>query len=343
MSVFSKGRRAILAGAITIVTTVGLSSTVMADDHVDFSGKTVTMVNFGGPGSPPDVWFRSLVPFLEKHLPGSPKINIVNKPGAGSMISANYTAQALKPNGLNFGSMNAVAMAKAAGGDPSAKFDLRKLNVIGGQKLSRIVVAKKDSIKSIDDLIAAEEPLIIGMESAATVYFENFFKATGIKGKIISSYRRFPDTLQAFRTGEVDAMTMSTIEWLRFGPDLKENGAVAIWQVGFGENGKVVPTDAVDVPTGHAVVEKVNPDAVGSEEWNTMMIQASGQTVSKQVWAPVDTPQAYVNAMADAFVAATSDPEYQALHEKQYGIPVQWTDAKMARGIIDGVLAIYGN
>lgn len=342
MHIISHSRRMFLAASLIIAGTVGLNSPAIADDQADFSGKTVTFVNFGGPGSPPDVWFRSMVPFLEKHMPGNPKIDVVNKPGAGSMISANYTANALKADGLSFGSMNAVAMAKAASGDQSAKFDLNEFNVIGGHKLSRIIIAKKDGITTIDDLIASDEEFVIGMQSAATTYFENFFAATGIKGKIISSYRRFPDTVQAFRTGEVDAITMTTIEWLRFKPDLEKSGAVALWQVGFAEDGKVIPSEAVDTPTGHAIVEKINPDKVGSDEWNAMLVQASGQAVSKQVWAPAGTPDAYVSAIADAFVAATSDPDYQALHEKQYGIGISWTDAAKARSVVDNVLAIYG-
>lgn len=342
MNIISITRRTALAGVITFATSLGLSSIATADGHVDFSGKTVTMVNFGGPGSPPDVWYRSLFPFLTKHLSGNPKINVVNKPGASSMIAANYTAAALKGDGMNFGSMNAVAMNKAAGGNPSAKFDLRTLKIVGAQKLTRLVVVKKDGITNIDDLLASDAEFIMGMESDATPYFDSFFALTGIKGKIISSYQRFPDTLQAFRTGEVDAMPMSVIEWLRFGPDLSKGGAVALWQYGFAEDGKVTATDAVDIPTGHAVVEKVNAAGVGSDDWNVMLIQAAGQAVSNQIWAPADTPDEYVKAMSDAFIAATSDPEFIALHEKQYGLNVEWTGSEKAREIVDGVLAIYG-
>lgn len=340
MNIFLKSRRAILVGAITLATTVSLPSIVMADD-VDFSGETVTVVNFGAPGSPPDVWFRSLIPYLEKNLAGNPKINVVNKPGASSMIAANYTAQALKADGLNYGSMNAVAMNKAAKGDPSAKFDLKKLEIIGAQKLTRIVAVKKEGISNIDDLLAMDGEIIMGMESDATPYFDSFFALTGVKGRIISSYQRFPNTLQAFRTGEVDAMPMSVIEWLRFGPDLEKDGAVAVLQYGFGDNGKVTPTDAIDIPTGHAAVEKANAAGVGSDDWNTMTVQSSGQTVSNQIWAPAGTPAEYVKAMSEAFIAATSDPEFMATHVKQYGLVVEWTGAAKAREVVDSIIEIH--
>lgn len=341
MSNYGITRRCLVAGAMMLTASIGFSSGASAQD-VSFEGKTVDFVNFGGPGSPPDVWMRTLAPFLEKHLAGNPKINVINKPGASSMISANYTAQALKNDGYAIGTMNAVAMNKAASGDPSAKFDLKTLEVVGAQKLTRIVAVKKEGIQSIDDLIGSDIELIVGMESDATPFFDAFFELTGINGKIISSYDRFPNTLQAFRTGEVDAMPMSVIEWLTFGPDLSKDGAVALIQYGFGEDGKVTSTDAIDAPTGNAVAEKVNPDSVGSDAWNVMLVQASGQTVSNQVWAPEGTPKEFVNAYSAAFVAATSDPEFMALHEKQYGLPVEWTDAAKARSVVDGVLAVYG-
>lgn len=342
MTGHSLPRRLALAGAagLAFTATFGLNT---AAHSTEFPCDTLNYVNFGGPGSPPDVWYRSLIPFVEKHLPGNPKINTINKPGAGSMISANYTAQALEPDGCNFGSMNAVAMNKAAKGDPSADFDLRELRMIGAQKLTRLVAVKKEGISSIDDLIGSDVELVVGMESDATPYFESFFALTGIKGRIISSYQRFPDTLQAFRTGEVDAMPMSVIEWLTFGPDLSKDGAVPLIQYGFGNDGVVTPTDVVDIPTGHGVVERVNPGGVGSDDWNVMLVQSSGQTVSNQVWAPAGTPEEYVDALAAGFVAATSDPEFLALHEEQYGLPAEWTNRARARAVVEAILTVHGN
>lgn len=338
MTNISTTRRLVLAG----VAGLALAASVPAS-AADFGGKTINFINFGGPGAPPDVWYRSLVPFLEKHLPGNPTINVINKPGAGSMIAANYTANALEADGLNIGSMNGVAMGKAAQGDDSAKFDLRELEIVGAQKLTRLVAVKKDGLSNVDDLLAADQQLVIGMESNATPYFDAFFGLAGIDAKIISSYQRFPDTLQAFRTGEIDAMPMSVIEWLRFGPDLAKDGAVPMWQYGFAIEGEIVGTPAVDIPTGHAVVEQVNPDGVGSDQWGTMTVQSATSVISNQIWAPAGTPLDHVEALAAGFEAATSDPEFLELHEKQYGLPAEWTGRAAARAAVDGILAVYEN
>ncbi len=335
-------RRALMA--ITASVTLGMASVAAnADDPVSFADETVNIVLFAGPGAPPDIWYRTLAPYLQRHLPGNPDINFINKPGAGSMISANYTAQALDPDGLSVGTMNAVAMDRAARGDTSARFDLRDMRIIGANQLTRVMPVNLDGIETIDDLINSENEVIIGMESDATPYFEAFFGLTGINARIISSYQRFPQTLQAFRTGEVDAMPMSNIEWQTFGPSLAEEGAAAIWQMGYlNADGEVVGVEIPPIPTGHDVVRQVNPDAVGGEAWNVMTIAAAGQSISNEVWAPPGTPDAYVEAWRDAFVAATSDPEFIATHLESYGIEPSWTDGAQAREVVDQILALYG-
>lgn len=342
MSISKMKRRAALAG-IAAFATVASFAAAPAAYAVDFSGKTLNFVNFGGPGSPPDVWYRTLLPFVEKNLPGNPKINVINKPGASSMIAINYTANAMKPDGLNFGSMNGVALNKAASGDPSAKFDLAELEVIGAQKLTRLVAVKKDGIDSPDDLLSLDEPLIIGMESSATSYFNAILGVTGINAKVISSYQRFPNTLQAFRTGEVDAMPISVIEWLRFGPDLEKAGAIPMWQYGLLEDGAVVGTDAVDVITGHELAKMANADAESTPEWKAITTQAATSTISNQIWAPAGTPPEHVEALAAAFEAGANDPEFLALHEKQYGLPAEWMSRDATRAAVDYVIDAYAN
>lgn len=334
-------RREFLAGATALTAATGFAGSALA--QVSFDGQDLEFVNFGGPGSPPDVWLRTLVPFLERHLAGNPTISTTNKPGAGSMISANYTARAIPNDGTAFGSMNAIALGKAAQGNPSAQFDLNEMEIIGAQKLTRVVVIKKEGLSSFDDLLAMDGELIVGMESDATPYFDSLFALTGINGRIISSYQRFPDTLQAFRSGEVDAMPMSVIEWLTFGPDLSNEGAFAAIQYGFAEGGVISATQAVDIPTGHDLVQQLNASAVGTEDWNEMTAQAAGQSVSNQIWAPAGTPVDIVEALSQAFVDATSDPEFQALHIEQYGLPVEWNDRASSRAIVDDIIEIYAD
>ena len=79
-----RGFAGILAGS-ALALTVALAPAVQA---ADFSGKRLRIVVPFNEGGGPDSLPRALQPFMEKHLPGNPKILVVNKPGAGGIVGA---------------------------------------------------------------------------------------------------------------------------------------------------------------------------------------------------------------------------------------------------------------
>ena len=56
----------------------------------DFSGKRLRIIVPFNEGGGTDSLTRALPPFMEKYLPGNPKILVVNKPGAGGIVGGNY-------------------------------------------------------------------------------------------------------------------------------------------------------------------------------------------------------------------------------------------------------------
>src|ERR1700761_6947761 len=57
---------------------------------VDFSGKTLTALVGFSAGGPVDGFARLVASRLGAHLPGKPTVIVQNKPGAGSVVAANY-------------------------------------------------------------------------------------------------------------------------------------------------------------------------------------------------------------------------------------------------------------
>ena len=78
-----------IAAAAVLALGIAAVPTADAGAGVDFSGKRIRIIvpfNEGGPDSLP----RPLVPFMGKSLPGTPKILVINKPGAGGIVGGNY-------------------------------------------------------------------------------------------------------------------------------------------------------------------------------------------------------------------------------------------------------------
>ena len=68
-----------------------------------FEGKAIRLVVGFTAGGGYDAYTRTLARHMGKHIPGNPSMIVENMPGAGSMISANYTFKAARPDGLTIG------------------------------------------------------------------------------------------------------------------------------------------------------------------------------------------------------------------------------------------------
>ncbi|HMB47915.1 MAG TPA: tricarboxylate transporter, partial [Afifellaceae bacterium] len=85
-----------IAAALTLSAFTAAQAT--AQDY--YAGKTITVVVPFSQGGATYVSAKFLEPFLEKHIPGNPDIEVVDRPGGGSILGANWFAQNGKPDGM---------------------------------------------------------------------------------------------------------------------------------------------------------------------------------------------------------------------------------------------------
>lgn len=96
----------------------------MAD--ADFSGKRLRVIVPFNEGGGTDSLTRALVPFMQKYLPGNPKILVVNKPGAGGIVGSNFFESRAKKDGTWVIALSTSAIMNYILGDPRVKFDIKK-------------------------------------------------------------------------------------------------------------------------------------------------------------------------------------------------------------------------
>jgi tripartite-type tricarboxylate transporter receptor subunit TctC len=90
-----------------------------------FEGKTMSYLVGSTAGGGSDLIARLVARHFERHIPGKPRIDIINKPGAGGMIAINELYNLRKPDGLSFAAINPSALFATAGGNEAIKFDLQ--------------------------------------------------------------------------------------------------------------------------------------------------------------------------------------------------------------------------
>ncbi|MGZ8496310.1 MAG: hypothetical protein ACXWWP_10460, partial [Candidatus Binatia bacterium] len=104
-------------------------STVHAQNFLD--GKTITFLVGSSAGGGTDVTARLIARHIERYLPGKPRIDVANKPGAGGMIAANELYNLKKPDGLSISTLNTGALFATATANEAIKFDLQKFLWVG--------------------------------------------------------------------------------------------------------------------------------------------------------------------------------------------------------------------
>src|SRR5262249_40393901 len=123
-----------LTACATAVTATALDarSRDAAAQDVSFAGKTITMTIGFAAGSGTDLYGRTIGAHLMRHLPGNPRLVVVNQPGAGGVVALNDWTKRAEPTGqyLTIGQQSQVdpdSLTRA-----NAKYDPRTFHFLGG-------------------------------------------------------------------------------------------------------------------------------------------------------------------------------------------------------------------
>ena len=108
------------------------ASAASADSVADFyQGKLIHIVVGYGPGAAYDAFARLYAEFLGKYIQGHPTFVVENKPGAASLIAANYLYSVAPKDGTVIGTINRDMPMLALLDPRNVQFDPTKFNWIG--------------------------------------------------------------------------------------------------------------------------------------------------------------------------------------------------------------------
>ncbi len=94
-----------------------------------YEGKIITFLVGSSAGGGTDLTARVIARHIERYIPGKPRIDVANKPGAGGMIAANELYNLKKPDGLSISTLNTGSLFATATGNDAIKFDLQKFHL----------------------------------------------------------------------------------------------------------------------------------------------------------------------------------------------------------------------
>ena len=127
----------------------------IADDGF-YKGQKLKMIVRSGAGGGYDFYGRLIARHMPKYIPGKPKMIVINLPGAGGIVAANYMVNRAKKGGIEFAILSREIAISQRTGEIGIKYDIRKLIAIGSAAASTsvMVMAKDHPVKTLAQLKA---------------------------------------------------------------------------------------------------------------------------------------------------------------------------------------------
>ncbi len=314
-----------------------------AESGADFQGKTIRWIIPFRTGGGSDEWSRFTAPFLEKYLPGNPRVEVVNRPGGGSTRGANAFAATAKPDGLMLLGTSASTQFPYLLGDRRVRYDYRNWRPLlvyqtGGVVYVAPSIFAPGQPKNINSLLkGAGARLVYGSQGPTSLDLVPVlsFKLLGLDVKSIFGIRGRGAGRLAFERGDTTIDFQTSAAYLRnVTPLVRAGKAIPLYSLGaLNESGQAVRDPAFpNLPHLVEVYEDLNgfsPRGVEWESWYALL--SAGFSAQKVIVVPRETPAHIIAAYTNAFVKMKQDPQYLATKDKVIGAYDQFVDDEASK------------
>lgn len=284
-----------------------------------YAGKTIEIIVPFAPGGGSDIDARFFAPFLEKYVPGSPRVIVRNMPGGGSILGANFFAENARPDGTQLLVTSGSTMIPYILGVPQVRYDptkweLIKVNGVGGV----LYVSPRTGVRKPEDLVRPAERLVYGGISATGLDLVTLllFEVLGLDVRVVMGFEGRGPARLAFERGETNVDYQTTPAYLsQVVPLVREGKAIPILSMGFVNEKGVMVRDpsAPDLPSAYEAYQAIfkrKPD--GLLRWKAYQsMVAAAFTFQKALWAPGGTPPEALQALRTAVDRMNTDPQFR--------------------------------
>ena len=279
-------------------------------EDVSFAGKTITMTIGFAAGSGTDLYGRTIGQHLVAHLPGNPKLIVLNQPGAGGVVALNDWTKRAEPNGLS------LTIGQQSQADPdsltraNARYDPRRFHFLGGvASASQGLFVNKAAVRRLTEPSGA--PVTMGIVGS-TLRGGNYQALWGAAflGWNVKWVRGYPSTGDALQALDRDEVDMSSFGAFKDAEYLRQSGKfTVVSQGGTWIDGKQTKSPWVgDAPLiGELLESKLEQDAEARQAFDYWQ-----NLTQIGIWLalPPNTPDAILAAYRKAYSATIKDQAF---------------------------------
>lgn len=295
------------------------------DDAPFYEGKRVSLLVPFGTGGGTDLIARYLATVLPDTIPGNPAIQVINLPGAGTLIGHNDFAS--RPtDGLSWfiggGSGNINYIFRNA----DNAYDYRDWDAFMGAAQGAVVYAAPSTgLASAASLLTPTEPLIWASQGAGGADLARLFTAEvlGVEFTPIFGYAGSGGTRIAFEQGESNLNVETTTSYrANVIPLIATGDVVPLYSQGQLEaDGSIGRDPAVpNLPHVLEVYEQLYGRPMAGVELDAHVLLTSATAIyNKILWMHRDAPQAAKDGLRAGIEAIPSHPSYADAIENVFG------------------------
>jgi tripartite-type tricarboxylate transporter receptor subunit TctC len=273
-----------------------------------YNGKTVRIIVGAAAGGGYDTYSRTIARHIGKHIPGNPTFIVENMPGAGFLISANYTYKIAKPDGLTVGHFIGGLFLQQLLGKPGIEFDAAKFEYIGVPTQDDYVIGiskKNTGISTMDQWMSTKTIVKLGGVGAgsATDDIPKVLKETiGLPVQIVSGYSGTATVRLAYDSGEVQGVCNSWQSFTATWPNELKSGDLEI----------VLQTTAKSHPELSKVPLAMSYAKTDEARNLISSLVHSVGPAARPYLLPPGAPKDRLMTLRRAFMAVMKDPEFLA-------------------------------
>ena len=306
--------------AVAATMTIGAFAPAAAQDL--FAGKTIEVVVPFGEGGATFVSAKFLEPYFEKHLPGNPDLDVVSRPGGGSILGANWFEQNANSDGTTILFTTSSTANPFVLGQEGVEYRLADYRVAYSHPFSAVAYVSPDTgVTSAADIKDASGLIYGGIAAAASDLPGLLsFEVLDLDVKSVLGFNGRGPVRLAFEQGELNLDYQFTPVYLtQVVPSVAEGRAVPLWTGGSMEDGVLKGRDPIapELPSVYEVYEQMNGSTPSGIEWEAFQGVASvTYAYGLTGYMHPDTSQEILDAFAEAVAAINADPEFQAESQK---------------------------
>lgn len=318
MKYFSKSAIPAIAAGICLAGAALAAGPAAAKDPVaDFyAGRTVRVIQCGGPGGSYAIYTRILVDQLGRHIPGHPRLVFETMEGGGGLKGENYLYNAAAKDGSVLAMPEPSVVTAPLIYPKAAKFDPARFVWIGNmtQMQTAIGVWADSPATTIEQ--AKKTQLILGSTgktSELTLTPRLLNEIVGTRFKIVQGYKGVGGVNLAMERHEVNGRSGGWTSW----EPLKPAWFHPVRKIAFlAQLGMSKLPMLPDVPL-------VMDLAKNKADRQVLELLSRSTTLTRAVAAPPGTPVARAKALRAAFDAMMKDPDFLAEMKKHRMLMIQ--------------------